>query len=242
MYKRLSYAIAGTLALIVALALFGCSGGNSTAGDVDGGGEAARIAAVQVSDTGSTATMTVNFELSDDGAPLAGVDASDIRFSVAKLIAASSPSSWQSYINTTETKEAGDPGTTLDGTTAFQATSEIADTDGGLFTDNGDGTYSYTFSFNFRTVTDPVAVTYDPALTHRVAMQVSDNVSNATYDFVPANPNAVPANRSIVANASCSECHAKTGASRRRSRFGRLLRDLPQSRHCGCQQRQYRGL
>ena len=211
MYKRLSYAIAGTLALIVALALFGCSGGNSTAGDVDGGGEAVRIAAVQVSDTGSTATMTVNFELSDDGAPLAGVEGGDIRFTVAKLITASSPSSWQSYINRTETKEAGDPGTTPDETTAYQANSEFADTDGGVFTDNGDGTYSYTFSFNFRAVTNPVAVTYDPALTHRVAMQVSDNVSNATYDFVPGNPNAVPATRSIVSNASCSECHQRLG-------------------------------
>ena len=211
MYKRLSCAIAGTLALLVALALFGCSGGNSTAGDVNGGGEAARIAAVQVTDDGTTATMTVNFELSDDGAPLAGVDGGDIRFTVAKLIPASSPSSWQSYINTTETKEAGDPGTTPDGTTAFQATAERVSTDGGIFTDNGDGTYSYTFSFNFRAVTDPVAVTYNPALTHRVAMQVSDNVTNASYDFVPADPNAVPATRSIVSNASCSECHARLG-------------------------------
>ena len=209
MYKRLSYAIAGTLALLVALALFGCSGGNSTAGDVEE--VPVRIAAVQVSDNGRTATMTVNFELSDDGAPLAGVAANDIRFSVAKLIPASSPSSWQSYINTTETKEAGDPGTTLDGTTAFQATAERASTDGGIFTDNGDGTYSYTFSFNFRAVTNPMAVSYDPSLTHRVAMQVSDNVSNAIYDFVPANPNAVPATRSIVDNASCSECHERLG-------------------------------
>jgi len=54
MNKRLSYAIAGTLALLVALAAFGCSGGNSTASDVDGGEEAARIAAVQVTDNGST--------------------------------------------------------------------------------------------------------------------------------------------------------------------------------------------
>jgi OmcA/MtrC family decaheme c-type cytochrome len=211
MYKRLSYAIAGTLALLIALALFGCSGGNSTAGDVDGGEEAARIAAVQVSDNGSTATMTVNFELSDDGAPLAGVDGGDIRFTVAKLIPASSPSSWQSYINQTETKEAGDPGTTPVGTTAFQATAERASTDGGIFTDNGDGTYSYTFSFNFRAVTNPMAVSYDPSLTHRVAMQVSDNVSNAIYDFVPGNPAATPATRSIVDNASCSECHEKFG-------------------------------
>ena len=211
MKRRLLRCLAAGLALYIAFAFTGCSGGNSTAGDTSGGGEQAQIAAVEVSDNGSTATMTVNFELSDDGAPLAGVAANDIRFSVAKLIPASSPSSWQSYINTTETKEAGDPGTTPDGTTAFQATAERASTDGGIFTDNGDGTYSYTFSFNLRTVTDPVAVTYDPSLTHRVAMQVSDNVSNASYDFVPGNPNATPATRSIVDNASCSECHEKLG-------------------------------
>jgi len=211
MKRRLLRCLAAGLALFIAFAFAGCSGGNSTAEDAGGGEEQARIAAVQVSDTGSTATMTVNFELSDEGVPVAGVDGGDIRFTVAKLMTASSPSSWQSYINRTETKEAGDPGTTPDGTTAYQATSEFADTDGGVFTDNGDGTYSYTFSFNFRTVTDPVAVTYDPALTHRVAMQVSDNVTNASYDFVPANPNAVPANRDIVANASCSECHERLG-------------------------------
>ena len=214
MYNRFSYAIAGTLALLVALALFGCSGGNSTAGDVDGGGETVRIAAVQMSDNGSTATMTVNFELSDDGAPLAGVEANNIRFSVAKLIPASSPSSWQSYINTTETKEAGDPGTTPDGNTETQATAERASTEGGFFTDNGDGTYSYKLSINFRDVTDPETddpIAYEPSLTHRVAMQVSDNVSNASYDFVPGNPNATPATRSIVSNASCSECHERLG-------------------------------
>ncbi len=213
MHKKLSYGIAGTLALLVALALFGCSGGNSGAGDGGGDEGQAQIAAVEVSDNGRTATMTVNFELSDDGAPLAGVAANNIRFTVAKLIPAStsSPSSWQSYINTTETKEAGDPGTTPDGTTADQATAERASTTGGVFTDNGDGTYSYKFSFNFRAVTDPVAVTYEPSLTHRIAMQVSDNASNATYDFVPNNPKATPATLSIVDNTSCSECHERFG-------------------------------
>jgi hypothetical protein len=211
MKRRLLRCLAAGLALFIAFAFAGCSGGNSTAEDAGGGEEQARIAAVQVTDNGSTATMTVNFELSDEGVPLAGVDGGDIRFTVAKLMTASSPSSWQSYINRTETKEAGDPGTTPDGTTAFQATAERASTDGGIFTDNGDGTYSYTFSFNFRTVTDPVAVTYDPALTHRVAMQVSDNVTNASYDFVPVNPAAAPATRSIVSNANCSECHQRLG-------------------------------
>jgi OmcA/MtrC family decaheme c-type cytochrome len=198
MYKRLSYGIAATLALLVALALFGCSGGNSGAEKESNGGPA-QVAAVEVSDNGSTATMTVHFELSDGGQPLAGVAANDIRFTVAKLIPPSSPSSWQSYINR------------VNGS-ATQATYERASTTGGVFTDNGDGTYSYKFSFNFRAVTTPVAVTYDPSLTHRIAMQVSGNVSNAIYDFVPNNPNATPATRSIVDNTSCNECHGKLTA------------------------------
>lgn len=208
MDNKHSYGIAATLALLVALALFGCSGGNSGVDDGDGGAPA-QVSAVEVSDNGSTTTMTVNFELSDGGAPLAGVTASNIRFTVAKLIPGASHSSWQSYINRTETKAAGAPGTTPDGTIAYQANAELANTAGGVFTDNGDGTYSYKFSFNFRAVTTPVPVTYEPSLTHRIAMQVSGNASNATYDFVPNNPNATPATRSIVDNASCSECHKK---------------------------------
>jgi len=119
--------------LLVALALFGCSGGNSGAEKESNGGPA-QVAAVEVSDNGGTATMTVHFELSDGGQPLAGVAANDIRFTVAKLIPPSSPSSWQSYINR------------VNGS-ATQATYERASTTGGVFTDNGDGTYSYKFSF-----------------------------------------------------------------------------------------------
>ena len=203
-----SYGIAATLALLVALALFGCSGGNSGVDDGDGG-TPAQVSAVVVSDNGSTATMTVNFALSDNGNPLAGVAPTDIQFTVAKLIPPSSPSYWQTYINTTETKAAGEPGTTPDGTTTTHTTSERCDKAGGVFKDNGDGTYSYQFSFNFRAVTNPAPVTYEPSLTHRIGMQVTANASNATYDFVPNNPNATPATRSIVDNASCSECHKK---------------------------------
>ena len=82
-------------------------------------------------------------------------------------------------------------------------------TGGVFFKDNGNGTYSFKFPFNFRGVTTPAAVTYEPSLTHRIGIQVSGNVSNATYDFVPNNPSATPATRSIVDNTSCNECHGR---------------------------------
>ncbi len=129
-------------------------------------------------------------------------------------------SDWQSYINQVETKGAGNPGNapdgtpTPDGTTAIQATAERASTTGGVFTDNGDGTYSYQFSFDISNVTTPLAVAYESDQTHRIAMQVSDNVANAFVDFVPDSLpalNTTNATRDVVANASCNECHLKLG-------------------------------
>ncbi len=216
MMSRLLSFLALGLGLLLAFAFVGCSGGNSSNNQP----EEAQVQAVTVTDNGNVATMEVAFRLSDDGEPIAGVPANQIRFTVAKLLPAASPRSWQSYINTVETVEPGDPGNAPDGTptpvgtTTTQATAEVANTTGGVFTDNGDGTYSYKFSFNFRAVTDPdtgAPIAYEPSLTHRIAMQVSDNVTNATYDFVPDNQNATPDSYKVVDNISCSQCHEKFG-------------------------------
>ena len=157
-------------------------------------------------------TVTVAFKLFDSTnslIPLAGVASSSIRFTIAQLDAAGN---WQSYINTTETKAAGDPGTAADGTTAVHATYEKASDNDGTFIDNLDGSYTYEFSFDISTVTTPLAVTYTDTLTHRVAMQVSGNVSNAIYDFRPSDgATAGITTRDIVMNASCNECHVKLG-------------------------------
>ena len=42
-------------------------------------------------------------------------------------------------------------------------------------------------------------------------MQVSDNVTNAIYDFIPNNQNATPDSYEVVANVVCSQCHEKFG-------------------------------
>jgi OmcA/MtrC family decaheme c-type cytochrome len=216
MMSRLLSFLAAGLALLLTFAFVGCSGGNSSSNQP----KEAQVQAVTVTDNGSVATMEVNFRLSDDGEPVAGVPANQIRFTVAKLLPAASPRSWQSYINRVETVEPGDPGNAPDGTptpvgtTATQATAEVANTTGGVFTDNGDGTYSYKFSANFRTATDPdtgAPIAYEPSLTHRIAMQVSDNATNAIYDFIPNKQNATPDSYEVVANVTCSQCHEKFG-------------------------------
>jgi OmcA/MtrC family decaheme c-type cytochrome len=166
--------------------------------------------------------VTVNFKLSQivtgGSLPLIGAPAANIRFALAKLVPGTSGDAdhWQSYINVVETKDPGEPGNapdgtpTPDGTTAVQATTERANTTGGLFTDNGDGSYSYRFSFVISSITTPITVPYEPTLTHRIAIQVTGNVNNAYLDFVPAG-GPLPLTRNIVINSSCNECHIKLG-------------------------------
>lgn len=67
--------------------------------------------------------------------------------------------------------------------------------------------------YNFTKVaTYPNVVAYEPTLTHRVGMEVStaagvNNLTNATFDFVPAG-GAVVTTRNIVTMENCASCHA----------------------------------
>ena len=258
MKRRLLRCLAAGLALFIAFAFAGCSGGNSTAGDTgdSGSGElvaqtfnegcilchsSGAIVDVEVAHSlesnspkgeitgvtidGGTGTVTVNFKLFESTnsglVPLIGVAPNDIRFTIAKLVPGTSgdADAWQSYINTVQTKNPGDPGNapdgtpTPDGTKAVQATAQRASAGDGVFTDNGNGTYSYQLDLDITTVTNPLTgapIPYDASLTHRVAMQVAGNVANAFIDFVPAG-GAPTTTRNIAVNASCNECHIKLG-------------------------------
>ena len=252
MFRKISYGIAATLALLVAIALSGCSGGNSGVDNAvaqplvaqtysEGCAfchQAGSIVDVAVAHANTiigpqgqitgvtidpvTGFVTINFKLFESEnnlVPLAGVPAANVRFSIAKLVPGTggNASAWQSYINRVETKAAGIPGNTPsgtptpDGSTAIQANTETATTTGNRFTDNGNGTYSYRLSFNITNVTTPLAVPYDGTLTHRVAMQVTGNATNAFLDFVPATGLPPTFNRRIVVNSSCNECHIRLG-------------------------------
>jgi OmcA/MtrC family decaheme c-type cytochrome len=184
---------------------------------------------------GGTVTVTFSIVDSDNNLVPLSIPANDIRFTIAKLLpeANGNSSFWQSYINDIETKAAGDPGNapdgtpTPDGTTEVQADYERANSNSSSgFTDNLDGTYTYVFQFPQRqpdgtityaltinNITAPVAVNYEPGRTHRIAIQVADNVENATVDFVPNDLPAlgIGATRDIAMNESCNECHIKLG-------------------------------
>lgn len=170
----------------------------------------------------------------------------NLAFTLAKLVpedaTTKAPSRWVSYLVTTvpTTGEASVP------------TRPTVDNSGSLV-DNGDGTYRYTF---YRDITKVQAaldtatypsgyfkadlgdVSYAPALTHRLVLQLSgfargtgDNTAdgvmieagvpmmnplNLIYDFIPKTGNPVAtsdAQRDTVSVQKCNECHGMLGSS-----------------------------
>ena len=172
----------------------------------------------------------VNFTVFSDGAVKQGLKLTDMSFAIAKLVPASNgnPARWQSYVSrvekTTGANAVGSgPGGTPVLAEALQATTDpkpAAQADQLVY--NASGYYTYTFSTN---ITDPAStfgVTFEPGLTHRVAIQLS--YSNAAGQVVRVNPyfdvtfdangNSVavtdPAKTQIIAIVnSCNGCHEK---------------------------------
>ena len=131
---------------------------------------------------------------------LTGLDAGEIRFTLAQLTpgSAGGSSEWQSYI------------TTEDGGIAdVQATAERGSA--GTFTDIGDGTYTYRFA----NAPDayPAGPVFDANKIHRIGIEIRDQApisSNGIVTFIPATggPPAEDADaRRIVDNDTCNACH-----------------------------------
>jgi OmcA/MtrC family decaheme c-type cytochrome len=154
----------------------------------------------------------------EDGIGFPGLTTGDLRFTIAKLMPGinGSPSSWQSYIVTSETATTG-PGA---GTTVLQATRE----NNGTLVDHQDGSYSYTFATDIANVTCPIApadgecvdiegkvidLTYQPGLPHRLGIQTRGNLPmvNGLYTFDPVTGLPVASGREIVKTETCNECH-----------------------------------
>lgn len=200
---------------LVATALLGCDGddgerGKTGATGATGGSplptaSSAESLNISIDSVTIGSPPVVELSVSDeDGIPLTGISGGDLRFTFAKLVPSmgGDPSYWQSYINREETATVG-PGA---GNTTVQATSER----NGTLVDHGDGTYTYTFATDVANVTTPLAVSYDPTLTHRVAIQVGGGlpVTNPTFTFRPSDGMTTGiVTRDIVKIESCNECH-----------------------------------
>ena len=210
-------------ASLLVLALAGCGGGGgssgSTAAATGPAGSATDVAAL----TASTALNTsitgvtinsppvVNFTVTNQaGQGMAGLTDADLRFNIAKLVPGSSggPSTWQNYINRAN-------GGAVQGTQERSAAGYAF----GTLMNHGNGSYTYTFATDIKAATCPAPCTdadgkaldisYQPGLTHRVAIQMSNSLypkSAGAYDFVPSG-SGTGTRRDIVSNAKCNECH-----------------------------------
>ena len=160
----------------------------------------------------------VSFRVVDEnGLPFVGLTTSDLRFNIAKLTPGinGDPSVWQSYINRSSngamgaSQERNRPGFPL-----------------GELTDRGDGSYNYTFATDLDDAAancpapctdadgNPLDLSYDPNLTHRVVIQLGHSVidglppENEIYTFRPSDgATSGIFSREIVKTESCNECH-----------------------------------
>ena len=215
-YRWISLAAAGLLALAFGGCGGGGSGGAGSVAVVPPADTAANARALQIKVTGVTinSVPVVNFTVTDqDGAPVSGLAATDLRFNIAKLMPGSNgePSAWQNYIN--RVRDGAVQGSQERSTSGYAF---------GALSNQGKGSYSYTFATDITSAaanpcpapcTDadgkPLDVGYQPGLTHRVTIQQGNRaypLASGIYDFVPAGGD-VATRRDIAATAKCNECH-----------------------------------
>ena len=159
----------------------------------------------------------VDFTVLDaNGNPAVGLAANTVRFTFAKL----QPSDpdvngglpyWQSYINRAVTPD--QPGGPNVLPTAIQANTES----GGTLEDLGSGQYRYTFATDVTNITTPIAVPWQPNLTHRVGMEIRLNSGsgarrpmapfNPVLDFVPDGGAGSGITKNIADTNNCQDCH-----------------------------------
>lgn len=227
-----------SFALLSVLALFGCGGDGKDGaagatgpegpsgpeGETGSPGATGTSRITQIMDSAITnatisddGKLTVAFSIEDDiGLGFNALQGSQIRFTVAQLTpvdaTSGESSNWQSYINKTESAPT-DPSKGSGTENAIQATYEKANNNEGVFTNNLDGSYSYTFSFDIGNVSSPLAVTYNPDHTQRIAFQISGSgypTMNRNYDWQPSTgATGSISSRNMVTEGTCNNCHGE---------------------------------
>ena len=208
----------------------------SLGGDVRNVGTGSALTAQQIADIGTLVVaidsaaiegnkpaLEITVKTAKGGAVL-GLAATTLRLGVAKLVPAANgfPSRWQSYINRNATPNIATPALV----SALQANTESGVAAG--WQELGAGKYRYVSAVDLSTVTTPIAVAYDPALTHRISVAIDMAGSaralapdNPFQDFVP-NGGALTSSKRIAATANCETCHvrlAEHGGPRRSAEY-----------------------
>ncbi|GLX79500.1 cytochrome c [Thalassotalea insulae] len=166
--------------------------------------EPATLLTVSINKVEINSAPIVYFSVSDqNGQPYTTLTAP--RFSLAKLIPGTKGNSdaWQSYINTIENADGNGPGTTP----KIQATQDRE----GTLVNNDDGSYRYTFAHDITQISSPQIVSYQPELTHRLAVQISGNdqpTTNASYTWRPLDQATTGIlTHDLVTTENCNACH-----------------------------------
>ena len=165
-------------------------------------------------DSGSIASPPViefTVETVHGGAAL-GLAPNVLNFMVAKLVPGTdgNPSRWQSYVTRTQTASASGPQVLP---SAVQATTENGAN--GTLEELGEGRYRYTYAVDLEGVTTPIAVAFEPALTHRLGLEI--RMSGEAEALAPDNPviDIVPdggagsGNKLIADTENCAACHVR---------------------------------
>lgn len=194
----------------------------SLGGDVKDVGTGSALTAEQIADIGTliatidSATVTNNKPVIEitvktaHGGNVLGLAGTTLRLGVAKLVPAGGgfPSRWQSYINRSVASGIATPALP----SAIQANTESGVAAG--WTELGSGRYRYASTVDLANVTTPIAVTYEPTLTHRLslALDLSGNAravapDNPHVDFVPDGGTAT--SKLVAATANCAACHVR---------------------------------
>jgi len=205
---------------VVVLALLGCDGDSGPPGPAgppgppgspgSGGGipvtsaERINVEVTGVSVPAGGGAPVADVRLANDlNQGLMGLPAANIRFVIAQLTPGTGggSSEWQSYVTR---PSAGIPDA--------QATTETATA--GIYMDNGDGTYQYTFSMALTEYAG--GPTFDETKTHRLGVEIRTNsggflpenipANNAPFDFLPTG-GAPLFTRLIVDSNTCNACH-----------------------------------
>ncbi|MFU8895378.1 MAG: OmcA/MtrC family decaheme c-type cytochrome [Gammaproteobacteria bacterium] len=187
------------------------------------------ITGVEV-DTSASAIVTVTFEVSNNGAPVTGLE--NFEFTIAKLVETGDYPRWQSYINRSRLQSGG--------VRVLRAAGERRPA-----TEIEPGVYTYTFGTDIDAVADfiyygspdaPAApgvgssgvldsaaaqailptldLAYDPNAVHRISVVGRGSRYNASIDFVPAElPTlSAPTANMVVTTESCGACHGNSDA------------------------------